>query len=581
MNVIKRVWQYFKPYKLLLVITLILSGLAAAADGGLAYIIKPIMDKIFIAKNKDLLYILPAGVVFLYTLKGAIRFFMGYILNYMSLRVVQQIRNDLYRTMIYLPIRYYSQNSVGMMMSRVTNDVGGMHASIPTLVTVIKDIATIIGLLVVIFIMNYKMALIAMVVYPLFIHPLTLITKRIRKYTRKGQEETANLTSVLQESFSGVRIVKAFVQEEKEVGRFEKSNKELVNVSLKMAVAGQITSPMMEAISSLGIAAIIVLGGLQVINDEITTGAFFSFLAALTMVYEPAKRLAGSNNTIQASIVAAQRVYEMMDQHNEILENDGTLDCDAHNKAVELRGVSFRYGMEEPFVLKNINLSVPSGTKVALVGHSGAGKSTIANLIPRFYDVTAGVILIDGIDIREYKVHSLRQNIGYVTQEPFLFDDTIAGNVAYNSLREYSMDEIIDACKAAFAHDFIEQLPDKYETMTGERGVRLSGGQKQRITIARALLKNPPLLILDEATSALDTESEREVQKALNNLMQGRTSFVIAHRLSTIIDSDMIVVMEDGNIVDTGNHDELMERCPVYQKLYLTQKKQEEMEEDI
>ncbi len=572
-GIYKKLWQYFKPYKLLIFLTLIMSIISAATDGSLAYIVKPTLDGIFINKNKELLKVLPFVIVGLYMTKSGLRFALNYTLRYIGQRVIQRIRNQLYDKIIYLPVRFFTDNSTGTLMSRITNDVNMMQSSVPTIVSVIRDLLSVVGLVGVIFYMNAKMAFFAILIYPLFIHPLVVISRRIRKYSKKGQEQMGDLTGVLQETFSGIRVVKAFAQEKKEIGRFENVNEKVVKFSLKAALASEFTSPMMEFVGSIGIAGIVTFGGLQVIGGHTTPGAFFAFLAAVTMVYEPIKRLGNSNSTIQQALAAADRVFEILSLGNEILDNDGTLDCDAKNKNVEFRGVCFRYTAEGPDVLKNINLTVPSGTTVAFVGHSGAGKSTIANLVPRFYDVTGGALLVGGVDVRQYRVHSLRENIGYVSQEPFLFNDTIYNNIAYsNDL--HTEEEIIAASKAAFAHDFITQLPEGYRTVIGERGVRLSGGQKQRLTIARALLKNPPVLILDEATSSLDTESEREVQKALDNLMIGRTAFVIAHRLTTIINADLIVVLENGEIKATGRHETLLTGNNTYRKLYRMQAEQ-------
>lgn len=547
-----------------------MSILAAGVNGGLAYIVKPTLDGIFVNKNRDLLYILPFAIVALYLLKSLLRFALNYTLRYMGQKVVETIRIQLYEKMIYLPVRFFSDNSTGTLISRITNDVNMMQTSVPTLVSVIRDILSVVGLIIVIFVMNYKMALLAIIVYPVFIHPFTLLSKRIRRYSKKGQEEMAEMTSVLQESFSGVRVVKTFTQEQHEVDKFKKSNSKLVKFMLKASLAAEIASPMMEFVSSFGIAGIIIYGGSQVINGDITAGAFFAFLAAITMVYEPVKRLGNSNSTIQQAFASAERVFEVMAIENDIVDKENALICEAKGKDVNFKNVNFKYHPDEEYVLKNINFQVKHGVTVAFVGHSGAGKTTIANLLPRLYDVTEGAICIGETDIRDFTIKSLRNNIGYVSQEPFLFNESITNNINYLEDRK-SEEEIVSASKAAYAHDFIQQLPDGYNTVIGERGVRLSGGQKQRITIARALLKNPPILILDEATSALDTESEREVQQALDNLMVGRTCFIIAHRLSTIINADIIVVLEHGKIVATGTHKELLETNPIYKKLYLNQ----------
>ena len=536
------------------------------------YSIQPVMDDIFIGKRKELLYLITAFVVGLYVVKALVRFILDYTLRYIGQKAVAKLRDKLYEKMVYQPIRFFTDNTTGMLISRVTNDVNMIQMSIITLVNIIKDILTVIFLVGMIFYMNFKLALIAIIAYPFFIHPIVLLSKRIRRYAKKGQEQMGDLTGILQESFSGVRVVKAFAQEKKEVERFEKSNVKVVRFALKAAMANEATAPLVEFASALGIGAIIIIGGSQVINADLTTGAFFAFFGAIVMAFEPVKRLTRSNSTIQQILAATERVFEIIDLDNEILDNDGLLNCRARGKELSFKNVSFMYNPEDEPVLRNVSFTAVSGATVAFVGPSGAGKSTIANLIARFYDVAEGGIYIGDTDIRDFKVHSLRENIGYVTQEPFLFNDTVRNNVAYGA-DSAGFDAVIKACKAAYAHEFIMKLPGGYDTVIGERGTRLSGGQKQRLTIARALLKNAPLLILDEATSSLDTESEREVQKALDNLMKGRTSFVIAHRLSTVINADIIIVLEKGRLIASGKHAHLLETNTLYKSLYLMQEK--------
>ena len=552
---------------MLMIFAVISSILTATTDGALAYIVKPVLDNIFIEKNSSLLVFLPAMVVVIYFVKGFFRFTQNYIMRYVGQRVIESLRNVLFTKMVFLPIKFFSDQPTGVLMSRITNDINLVQSSIPSMINMFRAVITVITLIGVVFYMNWKLALLAIVCYPLFIHPLFVISKKIRNYSRKGQERMGGLNSTLQEAFSGIRVVKAFVNEDKEINKFKKANSAAINFEIKTIFAGEITSPLMEFIGSFGIAAIVYVGGKQVIGESITPGEFFSFLAALTMVYQPVKDIGNANNAIQSAIAAAQRIFSMLDEKNNILDNNGSISCQADNQDIEFKNVSFRYTDDDPYVLNNISLKVKSGSTVAFVGQSGAGKSTMANLIPRFYDVSSGEILIGGVNIKDYQVHSLRRNIGVVSQEPFLFDDTVRNNIAY-AKETFTEEEITAAAKAAYADEFINGLPDGYDTMTGERGVRLSGGQKQRLTIARALLKNPPILILDEATSSLDTESERVVQKALDNLMIGRTSFVIAHRLSTILGADMIVVLNDGKIEAMGRHDELLSSSPTYKKLY-------------
>lgn len=422
--------------------------------------------------------------------------------------------------------------------------------------------------------MNWQLALVAIILYPIFIYPLSVISKKLRKYSTRGQESMGILTSVLQESFSGVRVVKAFVAEDKEMERFEKANAQTIKYANKSVLAGNLASPLTEALGSVGIAAVLFIGGYQVINGTVTTGEFFAFLAALIQIYEPVKLFASSNNALQAAVAASDRVFAMFKESDEVIENKGTKQCDAENKDIEFKQVSFIY-KDDIYALKDVSFKVKAGSTIAFVGPSGAGKTTMAHLIPRFYDVTKGQILIDNVDIRDYDLFSLRHNISIVSQDAFLFNDTIGSNISY-SKENAAEEEIKAAAKAAYADEFIESFPEKYDTLCGERGVKLSGGQKQRITIARALLKNPAILILDEATSALDTESERVVQKALDNLMKGRTSFVVAHRLSTILNADMIVVFNKGGVEAIGRHEEIIKTSPTYKKLYEMQFKTED-----
>lgn len=546
------------------VVAALISG---SMDGALAISVKYIMNDVFIAKDKNMLLPIVFAVVGIYMAKCLFLFSQTFIMRYVGQRVIERLRNDTFKKMIYLPLRFFSDNSTGMLMARITNDINIVQASIPTLVNMFRFVITIIGLLAVVFYMNWQLALITMICYPILIYPLFHISKKIRKYSKRGQESMGGLTASLQEAFSGVRVVKAFVNEKKEVDKFKKVNAQAVGFEIKIALAAESVVPVIEFIGALGIASILYIGGYWVVEGKIDTGSFLSFVTALSLVYKPVKDLGNANNALQAAIAAAERVFGMLGTKNEILDNDGNKECNASGKDIEFKNVTFKYENDDKKVLDNVSFKVKSGSTVAFVGPSGAGKSTMANLIPRFYDVNEGEILIGGINIKEYEVHSLRKNVGMVSQEPFLFDDTIRNNIAY-AKDSCTETEVVNAAKAAYADEFIENLPLKYDTFTGERGVKLSGGQKQRITIARALVKNPPILILDEATSALDTESERVVQKALDNLMAGRTSFVIAHRLSTILKSDVIIVLLDGKIEAMGRHEEILITSATYKKLY-------------
>lgn len=571
-------WPYFAPYKWLMFLAITASIITASTNGALAVAVKYVFDDMFKPNDYTYLYILPIVVVVIYVAKSGFLFMQGFLMSYIGNKVIEKLRNETFEKMVRLPVKYYSNQSTGVLMSRITNDINLVQSSIPTIISMFRAVLTMVGLIGVIFYMNYQLALIALVLYPIFIFPLSIISKKLRKYSHLGQERMGTLTSVLQESFSGIRVVKAFVAEEKEVDRFEKANAQTIKYANKSVLAGNLASPLTEALGSFGIGAVLLMGGYQVISGTSTTGTFIAFLAALVQIYEPVKLFANSNNALQASIAASDRVFSMFDEEDEVIENKGTITCNAEGKDIEFKNVSFKYD-NDIYALKDVSFKVKAGSTIAFVGPSGAGKTTMAHLIPRFYDVTDGAILIGGVDIKEYDLYSLRHNIATVSQDAFLFNDTIRNNISYSKANATD-EEIKKAARAAYADEFIESFPEKYDTLCGERGVKLSGGQKQRVTIARALLKNPPILILDEATSALDTESERVVQKALDNLMQGRTSFVVAHRLSTILNADMIVVFNKGGIEAIGRHEEILVSSPTYKKLYEMQFKIEEMEQE-
>jgi len=573
---LKRLWQYFKKYKLLIVLSFIFSLIVAATSGGIAYIVKPTLDGIFINKNEDKLILMPFVIVGIYLVKGTFRFLQNYLMKKVGQLGVAEIRNDLYAKIIKLPLNFFGKSSTGTLMSRITNDVNLMQNAVSHVVTGIRECFTIIGLAAVVLYQDAYLGSFALFVLPLLVIPIVLIGKKIRKYSKRGQTKMGDLSDVLQETFSGIKVVKAFVNEKYEQAKFKAHNNKYVKFQLRRMVYNEASSPLMELIGAIGLALVVYYGGLKVINGESTPGTFFSFMTAIVMMYDPFKRINNANNAIQAAIGAAERVFHIMDTQNEILENDGELDCEAVNKEICFNNVFFRYSENDDYVLRNTNINFSPGTTNALVGASGAGKSTFINLIPRFYDVSEGSINIGDVDLRDFKVYSLRRNIGIVSQDPFLFNDSVSRNIAYG-IGNVSQQEVVNAAKAAFAHDFITDLSEGYETIIGERGVRLSGGQKQRITIARAILKNPPILILDEATSALDTESEKIVQKALENLMKDRTSFVIAHRLSTVINADKIVVLDKGKIADTGKHSELLKTSEIYKTLYRMQFKDNEV----
>ncbi len=569
-----RLFQQIKPYWRRVVIAMLamigISGITAL----IAFLIKPALDDIFFAKRLDMLYILPPLVIVLYFFKGLFYYTHEFMMNYVGGMIITQMRDALYRQYMALPQVFFDRTATGLLVSRVTYDVNILQSSVSTVVTnLLKDIFTVIGLVGVIFYREWRLALIAIVVFPIAILPIIKFGKRLRRISTSSQISMSRLNSHLQETLVGNNIVKAFCREDYEIDRFHQENLEFFRLRMKNVSTRAISPPVMELLGGFGIAAIMFYGGYQVIQGTSTPGTFFSFLAALLMLYQPIKSLSNTNNSVQEGLAAAKRVFEILDLPKEIEDSQQAVLLPRISREIRFEQVDFTYG--DRLALHHINLTVPKGEVVALVGPSGAGKTSLVNLVPRFYEVTSGSIVIDGHDLRNVTLASLRGQIGVVTQQTFLFNDTLRNNIGYGR-PEADEAEIIDAAKAAFAWDFIQHLPQGLDTVIGEQGVMLSGGERQRVAIARALLKDPPILILDEATSALDSEAEREVQKALDNLIQGRTTLVIAHRLSTIRNADRIVVLEDGKIVEAGRHEDLLDRGGVYAKLYYLQFRPEE-----
>lgn len=557
-------------------LALFFMALVGGATSAAAFLIKPALDDIFLNRKEASLYWIPIAVVIVYFVKGAATYGQHVLMSHIGNRIVADLRNILYRSIQGQTLSFFTKNPTGTLISRVLNDVALIQGTVAeALTSIFKDTFTLIGLIGVVFYRDWKLGLIAMTVFPLAIYPIVQLGRRIRRTSTKTQITMGSLTALLQESIAGSRIVKAFGMEAYETDRFNKENERLFRLIMKNVRTKALTSPVMEFLAGFGIAVIVFYGGYQVIHGTSTPGNFFSFLAALLMLYEPVKRLTNVNNTIQQGIAAAIRVFSIIDIVPEIKNQENAAPLEPIAKGIELRDVSFSY--EEAPVLKHVNLEIRVGQVVAFVGMSGGGKTTLVNLIPRFYDVSGGAVCIDGQDIRSVTLESLISQIGIVTQQTFLFNDTVRNNIAYGDIQT-SEDKIVAAAKAAHAHGFIMKLPEGYDTVIGELGVKLSGGERQRISIARALLKNAPILILDEATSSLDTESELEVQEALENLMKNRTTLVIAHRLSTIRHADRIVVLVNGEIVEEGSHEDLILRQGEYYRLYQMQFREEDLE---
>ena len=571
MRLYLRLLEYIRPYWGRLLIAAVCSGAVAALTGAYAWLVRPALDEIFINKNETWLYLLPVALLAVSVLKGVCGYGQSYLMIFVGSRVVTDIRQQLFGHLMRLPIGFHLKNPSSRMLSRVVNDVNWIQNAVSG---VLKDLfqqsLTFLVLLGVILYQNWRLALFSIVVIPLSAYPMVRFGNQLRKIAATGQERTADMSTALQETLTGVRIVKGFTREAAEGERFAKYNEAYFRTNMKSTQVSSITSPVLEAVGVIGVAGIIWYGGAQVIQGAMTPGTFFSFLTAVFLMYTPIKRVASANNTIQQALAAADRVFTVLDVPTEAARDTGMRDLDGVRSAIELRAVSFRYEGIEAWALQDISLRVSPGEVLALVGSSGAGKTTLVNLIPRFHDPTAGAILIDGVDLREIRLAALRRQIGIVSQETLLFDDTVRNNIAYGK-DEVTEDGITDAAKAAYAHEFVTRLPNGYDTLIGENGVKLSGGERQRLAIARALLRNPPILILDEATSSLDTESERMVQMALANLMKGRTTFVIAHRLSTVQRADRIAVLAGGRLVEVGRHEELLAKGGVYHRLYQMQ----------
>jgi subfamily B ATP-binding cassette protein MsbA len=565
-DVYRRLLNYSRPYSGRIALAMLGSLGVAGSDVAAVQLLRPFMDQIVLAGNTALINLVPIVIIGLAVVKGASRYIQEYFIKTSGQLVVQDIRNDLYTHSMGLSMRFYSRTPTGSMMSRILNDVGVMQRSAAdVLVEGVRESFTLVGLTISAFYNDWKLACVAFLVLPAAVVPASAIGRKIKDYTRRSQGTMGNLTSVLQETFAGVKVIKAFGTEEQEDRRFRTENLNFYKLLRKALKYDSASAPVIELLASFGIAAITWYGVHRVLSGEITQGELTSFVASVVMMYGPVKKLTKTSNTIQRSIGAAERVFEVMDEVPDIADAAGAKPLSRVRGDVVFQEVGFAYEAEP--VLKNFSLHARPGEVIALVGPSGAGKSTIAGLLTRFYDPQQGAILIDGQDIRQVTLASLKRNLALVDQETFLFNTTIAENIRYG-VREAGDDAVLEAARQAFADEFIRQLPEGYQTAIGDRGLRLSGGQRQRLCIARAILRDAPILILDEATSALDTESEAMVQKALANLMRNRTTFVIAHRLSTIMHADKIVVLEDGRIVQVGSHQELLQQGGLYQKLY-------------
>ena len=562
--------DHLRPQTGRFAVAIICMLIVAAASAAMLYLLKPVLDDILISQDRTLLYIIPGAIFGLALVTGLAGYVEAVYMEIIGHRLVSDLQFSMYARLIHADLALFHGTATGVLISRFTNDANALRASIARSITgLVKSTLMLSGYVLVMFLMNWLLALIAFVVFPLAIYPIVRIGKRMRKVFTSTQIELGEFTTLLDETFQGARHVKAYTMEERETERAAALIEKLFSLYRKVARTQAISRPLMETLGGIALAAVILVGGLWVMEAVLTPGELVTFIAALLAAYRPMKDIANLNVTLQQGLAAAQRVFNVMDTEPEIVDRPGAKILEAVEGDIRFDHVSFSYG-DNIAALNNIDLSISAGQTVALVGPSGAGKSTILNLIPRFYDCGQGQVTIDGIDVRDATLASLRGAIALVSQEITLFDDTVRANIAYGR-QGASEDDIIAAARGADAHEFISALKDGYDTHVGGRGLKLSGGQRQRIAIARAMLKNAPILLLDEATSALDSETERQVQTALSKLTQGCTTVVIAHRLSTVIGADRIYVMDSGRILETGTHAELLAKGGAYTRLHAVQ----------
>lgn len=575
MTLYLRILSYIKPYMHRLLFAMVCTIMAAAGNLYIPWIIKDMIDEVLADKNGTMLNWIAASIIAIFIVRGLFWYGQNYLMSYVGQSVIIDIRAAVFKKLQRLSVSFYDKNKTGTIMSYVTNDVNALQsAMVENTIEMITEGFILIGSVVAMIYLDWRLTLFTVCTFPVVLCFMEFFGKKIRKTGGRIQECTADITSVLQESVASARVIKSFVREDYEVDRFDVENRANFRANMKNAQLMATLTPVVELVAAIGVTMIIWYGGNNVINGTITAGSLVAFLTYAVNISNPIKRLTRVIGNIQKALAAAQRVFMIIDMPEEIAESKDAKQLPEVSGKVEFQNVSFAYN-DKGNVITDLSFSVKPGEVIAIVGPSGAGKSTIANLLPRFYDVNKGDIKIDGHSVREVTLDSLREQVGIVPQETMLFNGSVYNNILYGRL-DATKEEIEAAAKAANAHDFIMQLTDGYETKLGDRGVNLSGGQRQRIAIARAILKNPRILILDEATSALDTESERVVQEALDRLMVGRTSFVIAHRLSTVKNADKILVLEKGNLVESGTHDELLALDGLYAHLYKIQYRNKE-----
>lgn len=567
----RRLLQFLMPYKGKLLVAVSAMVVLAACTAGLAWVMQPMLDEVLSGKNKMYIYLVPVGIILLYIIKGTAFYVQATIMAFIGQRIIYDIRKQIYAHLTGQSLSFFTHRKTGEMLGRITYDVTLLQGAVSTTVTsLMRDLMTIIFLLAVIFYQDWVLALLALIVFPIMVYPIIRFGQKMRQASYDGQVSMGHMSSLVEETIGGIRVVKAFSMEKYERKRFKVITKDFMTHQIKALKVQALSLPVMEMVAGLGIAGILLYGGLRVADGEATAGMLMAFIVSLLMLYEPVRRLSSANNEIQQGLSAAERIFDILDSPMAVQDPEHPKPMQPFSKNITFENVCLTYPSASKPVLKNINLTIQAGEIVALVGRSGAGKTTLANMVLRFMDATEGSIRIDGHDLRDMTQNDLRSQMSLVTQEIVLFNDTVLNNIAYGH-EDIDKDKVIEIAKIANAHEFIEKLEHGYDTLVGERGVILSGGQRQRLSLARALLKNAPILVLDEATSSLDTESERLVQQAIDKLMHGRTVLVIAHRLSTIRNADKIVVLDAGEIVQAGSHDDLLKQGGIYAELYKLQ----------